>query len=415
MADRFTGDEDDRFSYDTYLDKLYVTNGVDPIQVKDHSSAFDDWAEAVSATYKCKSLAAFKNHLNMGSMIEAGVEYPQRFRWTDSAAVTFGGTAGSTEIEGEDEILQLRKLGTKLVIYKADSVVNVTHIGGSTVYRFDATIKRTGVLAMDLALEVGELHIFVASDNIYYYGGGSDPVPIGNAIKDEFYRILSDTYIGRAFSYYSPENQEAYFFIPSDGATSANYCWVYNIPTNVWYLQRKANMSAIGNYNTTAALTFGDAVGTFGAQTLTWGDRTFSSTAPIILYGTMDRLIGQIDETLVDDLGAAVDKIFDTPDFSAAKLPIQGDQAVRYTDNIKRWLRFAFEMKGSSADVYFSRDEGLTYSLIKSVTLTGVWKRYFLSIDVPADRIRFRVRNNAVAGAFYLRWYSVGVIGQSEV
>lgn len=414
-ADRMTGSEDNRISFDTYLDRHYYTNGVDPIQVKDHSGQYDDWAEAVSATYKCKVLVAFKNHLNMGSMIEGGVEYPQRFRWTDTGAVTFGGTAGSTETEGEDEIMQLRKLGTKLVIYKADSVVNVAHIGGSAVYRFDSTVKRNGVLAQDLALEVGELHIFVASDNIYYYGGGSDPVPIGNAIRDEFFRILSDVYVGRAFSYYSPENQEAYFFIPSDGATAANYCWIYNTVLNVWYRNIKPGMSAIGAYNTSAALTFGDAVGTFAAQTLTFGDRSFSSTAPIILYGTTGLLIGQIDETMVNDLTAAVDKIFDTPDFSAAKLPIIGDQPVHYTDNTKRWLRVAFEAKGSTVDVYHSRDEGNSYTNIKTITLTGAWKRYFVSIDIPAERIRFRFRNNVVDGAFYLRWYSVSVIGQSEV
>lgn len=412
---RMTGTEDNRFSFDTYLDKHYYTNGVDPIQVKDHSGFYDDWAEAVAAGYKCKVLASFKNHLNMGSMIEGGVEYPQRFRWTDSAAVTFGGTAGSTETEGEDEIMQLRKLGTKLVIYKSDSVVNVTHIGGNTVYRFDSTIRRTGVLAMDLALEVGELHIFVASDNIFYYGGGSDPVPIGAAIRDEFYRLLSDTSIARAFSYYSPENQEAYFFIPSDSATAANYCWIYNTVLNTWTRRIKTGMSAIGAYNTVSALTFGDAVGSFSAQTVTFGDRSFSSTAPIILYGTTAGLVGQFDETSVDDLTAAVDKIFDTPDFSAAKLPIQGDQAVRYTDNIKRWLRFAFEAKGSTVDILYSRDEGGSFNSIKTVTLTGSFKRYFVSIDIPADRLRFRFRNNVAGGAFYLRWYSVSVIGQSEV
>lgn len=414
-TDRCTGTEDNRWSVDTYLDKFYATNGIDPIQVKDHAGQFDDWAEAVAATYKCKVLVAFRNHLCMGSMIEAGVDYPQRFRWTDSGAVTFAGTAGSTETEGEDEIVNLVPLSSKLAIYKDDSVVMVTFIAGTTVFRFDRSLTRNGLLAKDLVIPVGELHMFVASDNIYYYAGGTDPIPVGDSIRDELYRVLSDVYISRAFSYYSPEKEEVYFFIPSDGATAANFIWVYSTKENVWSLRKKSAMSAIGSYSTQSALTFGDAVGTFGDQTLTFGDRSFSSTAPIVLLGTTSGFVGQIDETLLDDLSSAVDKIFDTYDFTAASIPVKSDEPVRYTDNTKRWLRFAFEAKGTAVDILYSKNEGNNFNSIKTVTLSGTWKRYFVSIDVPADRIRFRFRNNSVGGAFYLRWYSVSVIGQSEV
>jgi len=414
-VDRFTGTDSDRWSVTHYLDKFYATNGIDPIQVKDHSAEFDDWAEADAAGYKSKIILAFRNHLTMGNMIEGGIEFPQRYRWTDSGAVTFGGTAGSTETEGFDPILNVVSLGNKAVIYKGDSIVIVTFIGGSTVYRFDRTVTNTGVIAKDLVLSVGELHIFIASDDVYYYAGGSDPVPIGEPIRDELFRVISDTNVARAFSYYSPENQEAYFFIPSDTATAANYIWTYQVARNVWSLRKKSGLSAVGAFTTGSGLTFGDAVGTFGAQILTFGDRSLSSTAPIILYGTTDGVIGQIDPTTFDDLGNAIDKIFDTPDFTARQLPIEGDHAVRLTDNTKRWVRFAFEAKGTNVNILYSTNEGETFTTVRSRALTSRWKRYFVSVDVPADRIRFRLRVNEAEGAFYLRWYSVSVIGRSEV
>lgn len=414
-VDRHTGTADNRWSVDSFLDICFATNGVDPIQRKDHSGQFDDWAEAVTATYKCKQLRSYKDHLVMASMIEAGVEYPQRVRWTDSGADAFTGTAGSTETDGVDECLSLVTLGNKLACYKSDSIVMITHIGGNEVYRFDRNVTSTGVLAPDLALSIGELHIFVSSDNVYFYNGGTDPVPIGDPIRHELYRVLSDTYIYRAFSYYSPENQEAYFFIPCDGASAANYIWTYHVQENTWSLRKKENLSAVGAYNTVSALTFGDAVGTFGDQTLTFGDRTFSSTAPIILVGTTDGWVGQIDETLLDDLTVAIDKMFDTVDFTASSLPIPGDEPVHFTDNTKRWVRLAFEMRGTATTIYYSRDEGVSWTQVKTQTLTGTWKRYYASIDVPSERIRFRFRNNSVGGAFHLRWYSISVIGRSEV
>lgn len=415
MADRYTGDEDDRWSVDHYLDKFYATNGVDPITVKDHSAAFDDWAEAVSAGYKCRRLAAFRNHLVMGYMFESGTEYPQRTRWTDSGAVTFGGTAGSTETEGEDEIMNMVPLGNKLAYYKEDSVVLATHIGGSTVYRFDRPLTNSGVISGDLVVAVGELHIFVASDNIYFYAGGQDPVPVGDSIRAEFFRILSDSYIRRGFGYYSPENEEVYLCIPTDGATTPNVIWVLNTLDNTWTLRRKSGIMCIGSYNTVATTTFGDAVGTFGAQTLTFGDRGFSSTAPILLTGNSDRTILQIDETSVNDITSAIDKIYDTPDFTADSLTTPDNGPVHLTDHTKRWMRMAFEAKGTAVSVYFSRDGGSTFTLLQTKTLTSAWMRYTVSMDIPAERIRFRFRNASASGSFYIRYFTISVIGRSEV
>lgn len=415
MADRFTGTEANRWSVDHYLDKFYATNTVDPIMVKDHSTAFDDWAEAVSAGYKCRVLAAFRNHLCMGSMIEGGTDYPQRFRWTDSGAVTFGGTAGSTETEGKDEIIRLLPLNNRLAVYKEDSIVLVTHIGGSTVYRFDVGVRDNGLIAQDLALSLGDIHIFASSDNLFYYAGGSDPVAAGDLIRDEFYRIIEHQYVGRGFSYYSPENEEAYFFIPTDGASAANVCWVLNVKERSWAKWFKTGMTAIGPYNTTASVTFGDAVGTFGAQTTTFGDRAFSSTSPILLIGTTGLTIYKLDESTPNDDGSAVDRYYDTPDFTANGLTTPDNGPVIFTDAIKRWVRLAFEARGTGVDVYYSKDGGSTWILGKSVALNSAWTNHFVSFDVPSGRIRFRWRSNSVSATWYLRWFAPSVIGRSEV
>lgn len=415
MADRLTGAESDRWSVDKYLDRFYATNGVDYPTVKDHGTAFDDWAEAVTATYKCKTLASFRNHLCMGNMIEGGTDYPQRFRWTDSGAVTFGGTAGSTETEGSDSILRLKPLGNKLACYKVDGHVLVTHIGGSTVYRFDKPVTGGGILSMDLVCDFGEFHMYTTSDNMYIYGGGSDPVPFGDKIRDEFFRTMNDTYKDRAFMHYSVENEELYIFSPHDGATTANTIWVYHTDTNVWSKRTKDDMSAIGAAVAGAtAVTFGDAVGTFGSQTLTFGDRGLTGGAPILLMATSDGVIQKIDESLVSDLGAAVDKIWDSCDFTADRMPRVQDEPVRYTDNLKRWMRISFEARGTATSLYYSTDEGETWTLGKTYTLTALNKKYFWSIDIPSEKLRVRFRNNGATDSYYLRWLGVEAIGRGE-
>lgn len=414
-VDRFTGATTNRWSVDTYLDKFYATNGVDPIQVKDHSNAFDDWAEAVSSGYKCKTLAKFANHLVMGNMIESGTDYPQRIRWTDSADVVFTGTAGSTETDGEDGIQRLKVLGTRLACYKERSIVMITHIGGSTVYRFDRPITDKGILGMDYVCDYGELHIFTSSENIYLYGGGADATPIGDHIADEFFRILTNSSGEHGFMFYNKDADEVYLFEPTDAVEIPNIIWVFNVGLACWFKRAKTGLNAIGAYKSNATTTFGDAVGTFGAATTTFGDRGLTSGAPTVLLGLSDGTIVEMDYSTVDDVGAAILKRFETADFTADRLPVAEDNPVAYVDNTKRWLRLAYEAYGTALTGYYSTNEGASWNFIKTQSLGATYRKYFFSIDVPAEKIRFRFENNDVAGHFYLRWYSPSVIGGSEV
>lgn len=414
-VDRFTGTSGDRWSVSHYLDKFYATNGVDPIMVKDHSNNFDDWAEAVSASYKCRTLAAHADHLVMAYMIESGVEYPQRVRWTDSGAVTFGGTAGSTETNGEDACVRLKPLGARLACYKQNSIVMITHIGGSAVYRFDRPVTGRGILGLDYVCDFGDIHCYVSKENVWLYNGGADPKPIGDHIADEFFRLISDAYVSRGFMYYNAQAEEIYIFEPVEGQEYPTIIWTFHVDIAAWTRRDHSALSGMGGYLTNSALTFGDASFIFGAATITFGDRGLQSTAPVILVGASNGVTMVMDELVFDDLGTAVDKYFESPDMTAARLPILQDAPVRYTDNSKRWLRIAFEARGTSVDISYSTNEGVSYIAAKSVTLTDQYLRYFASIDVPAPRLRIRFRNNAVNGTFYLRWYSVSVIGKSEV
>lgn len=414
-VDRHTGTSTNRWSVAHHLDLFYATNGVDPIQRKDHSNNFDDWAEAVSASYKCRTLAAHADHLVMAYMIESGVEYPQRVRWTDSGAETFGGTAGSTETNGADACVALRPLGARLACYKQNSVVIITHIGGSTVYRFDRPVTGRGILGLDYVTDYGDLHCYVSKENVWIYDGGADPKPIGDPINDEFFRTISDAYVGNGFMYYNPQAEEIYIFTPTDGEEYANVIWTFHADLSAWSRRDHENMTAVGGYLTNSALTFGDADFTFGGATITFGDRGLQAIAPVILLGLSDGSTTVIDELTFSNQGAAITRYFDSPDITAARLPVQGDQPVRYTDNNKRWLRIAFEAKGSAIDIEYSTNEGLSYNSVKTVTLSNIYLRYFVSLDVSAPRLRVRFKNDDVAGSFYLRWYSVGVIGRSEV
>jgi hypothetical protein len=411
----YTGNTTNRWSVAQHIDLFYATNGVDAIQRKDHSGEFLDWAEAVTATYKCRTLAAHADHLVMAYMIEAGVEYPQRVRWTDSGGEVFTGSAGSTETNGSDACVRLKPLGARLACYKENSIVMITAIGGSTVYRFDRPVTGRGILGIDYVTDYGDIHAVTMQDNVYLYDGGSDPKPIGDGIKDEFFRLLTSSAGNYGFMFYDTAVEEIHIFEPADGNTTASYDWVFQASLATWTRRSFTGINAIGTWKTNTSLTFGTASGTFGGASTTFGYRGLGASAPLILAGTSAGTIVQISELVYDNLGAAITKRFDSPDFTAARLAIKADQPVRYIDNRKRWMRMAYEAKGSSITIGYSSDDGQTWNTLKTQTLTNLYKRYFISFDISSEKIRFRFENSSVAGNFYLRWYSVSVIGASEV
>ena len=415
-ADRYTGTDADLWSVTTYLDKFYATNGVDAIQEKDHSLDFDDFASAVAAGFKAKIIDEFRNHLILVNTIEAGVEFPQRYRWTDSASTSFvAGTAGSTEIDGEDFIIALGKSGTRHIIYKEDSIAVASFIGGNTVFRFDVQITSTGLLAQNLRAAINENEAFVSKENVYLYAGGRELVAIGDEIREEMFRIISDSEATKSWMYYDKHKQELYIGMVTETDVYPNTIWIWQRDRKVWSRRNRADITALGTFSTTQGITYGQAIGTYGVQTGQYGNRTASSLSPIIVGASSSGQVFTIDETTTDDLGVLVDKIFDSPDLVAQNLPLLGNEAVAFTGNTKMWMGLAFEALGDEVEVYFSVDSGNTFILLQTVALTGFFEPYYISTHINSERLRYRFRNKTLGGVLQIRWYAPYVIGRSRI
>jgi len=404
----FTGDEDDVFTADYYpaTDRFYWTNYVDSIQEWDGTTA-----RAVNlytaATLRARVVRTFQNHLNFYDCVDGGTVVRQRVKWTDAAVTTLtGGTSGSADLrDGSDWVLNAVQLGSKMAIYKERSIVIQEHVGGSIVYRFTTKITGIGLAAERCVADLGGEHIFLGSDlNVYRFDGGPDIVPIGDEIQSELRATVDATNGSRSFMHIVEELNEVWLCIVETGDTLPDRIYKWNFIDKTWSTDSLAHAAgAMGYYRRTSTTSWNNAAGTWDSQVARWDDRTFSTNAPTNLMGSSVGKLTEWSQNQFNDDGSTMDVIFDTPDLTS------GDN---YTRTFRRYFDFNFEAKGTAVDVYYSTDEGATYVLLETVTLTGNWTRYNVECDLTYQKVRFRLRNNVSNGQLNARSFEIGYVDQ---
>jgi hypothetical protein len=71
-----------------------------------------------------------------------------------------------------------------------------------------------------------------------------------------------------------------------------------------------------------------------------------------------------------------------------------------------RWQEIELELRGTSVDVQYSTDGGLTFTDIETLTLTPTFDTYRVFFDTTSDRMRIRLRSDGT-DAFELQWLRV--------
>jgi len=155
-----------------------------------------------------------------------------------------------------------------------------------------------------------------------------------------------------------------------------------------------------------------------GEQTTTYGDRGLAAGAPITLAGTKDGLVVKQATLTIDIRGVAEDTSFETVDFAMlGKADPDNKIPDFYTRNFKRWQRFRIELTGTTIDVSYSIDGGVTFIsplVWQTIALTETFRVYDFNLDVASKEIRFRVRNNTLCGNFQCRYYGVDAYIEEE-
>lgn len=156
--------------------------------------------------------------------------------WTPAAA-TECGNLSLTSTPGS--IRALRRLGDNVVAYKGRSMYLGT-FQPQILWGFQEISGTVGAVSHEAVVPIvtkagGAAHIFMASDDFYYFDG-SRPVPIGSPVKTWFFERLNDNFSDKVAALHDPVKSLIYWFYPSTSSMdgSLNACIVYNYRADKW-------------------------------------------------------------------------------------------------------------------------------------------------------------------------------------
>jgi len=224
-----------------------------------------------STEWRCQFIAAYRYYLVALNMTETDVNYPHKFRWSNSAQegdlptewiATLTNDAGD-DILGESAgvIIGGAVVRDSLYIVKEDAIYSLSWIGGQYVMRSDQLKGGIGTrIARGFAPAMGGLIVFTTSDCLYFDGQNATSLvdmrirrTLFGAISEELWE-LSQVYVREATSQ---------IFISGAGAGALNLSdsFVYNYEEKTWGHRRLVNSYGLDTILVTDA-----------TSTLTWDE-----------------------------------------------------------------------------------------------------------------------------------------------
>lgn len=238
----WSGDEEDIHSIAIPTDAttneklLCVTNGVDNIQKWDGGVLSDYLQDLGGAPNKARYLHYFYDTLTLGWVIDTGVDYPQTIEVADRTLPESWPHTGMWNLaDGDDEIVGMERLQTRLIIYKEHSITEAysTNDASNPLEFNERKIANFGTPSIRTICNFGDYHLFMGWETIYYYNGISI-TDIGEDIADYMFRNISPEKIKQSFAVMIDELGLYCLFITESGYSYPNMVYIYNVKYKSW-------------------------------------------------------------------------------------------------------------------------------------------------------------------------------------
>ena len=162
-------------------------------------------------------------------------------------------------MDSPGDIRALRRLGNDVVAYKERSMYIGRYVGAPMVWTWIQIPGEIGTPSAESVVNIGTSHIFVGFEDIYLFDG-SRPQPIGQKIKQWFFRSVNPSYRHKIVGSHDRARSLVRFHYPSLASTGdLDACLVYHYPTGRWGTEDMAIEAAV-EY-TSAGVTY-DSLGT---------------------------------------------------------------------------------------------------------------------------------------------------------
>lgn len=411
----WTGDEDDYVDYaigiETSGRTLIVTNGRDSLIQWDGSGLFETFTPTLSGFVTCRTVEIFYDSLWLGNILTASNE-PQLLAWSEEADFddfTAEGSGNALITDAKGAIQKLLKLGDRLVVYAEDSIGTAINVGGDVQFAFEQLIQGTRLLSGRAIVNLGPYHLFASQENFYLYDGSRMIRPIGDAVHKIFREEVALAEATKVHAFHDFVRREVYWTILTSASEHVIYLLeydVYEIENLKWTRHVFADRPTVfGFFSRDASLKWNSpqiASEDWNTLAQSWNAGSFKDDFPVRVFGNSAGEVFLYDGTVLTDDGGAISARWDSKDFVVPEV---------YRSLHGRWIEIEIELRGTGVDVYYSLDNGSTFFLQQSLTLTSEWTMMKVYLDKVSRSFRVSLRNTASTGWFELRFLRVWLRG----
>jgi hypothetical protein len=228
-----------QFDFETFLNKVYMTNGVDLPLVWDGAGTSSLTTMAVPTNLTdAKYIRLYNNYLFLGNVIVDNVNHNSRIYWSN---IKDAGTWTAThfiDVSKDDgqEITGLRVLTDRLVIFKTRSIYVLQFTGDSDIPFIlpggGKTNSAVGCVAPFSIQEVENGLVFLSYDGFYYFDGNNS-FKISDRISSTI-DGLANTNLSSARSLVQKSKNRYMCAVTSSGQTENDRVLVWDYFLNAW-------------------------------------------------------------------------------------------------------------------------------------------------------------------------------------
>lgn len=183
-------------------------------------------------------------HIVTASTFDGEYQLKQTLDFSDAGEVDLWNNIFYDLLDSPDEIVGVKKLQTRLIIYKKNSISEAyPNPTGGNSDPFDIIQNKIsiGTPSIRTVVDFGDYHIFYGWDNFYIFDGAS-VIPIGTDIINDLNSGLNREFANRAFSF-AIKNKNLYICVVpfGFGQEVPNRAYIFNYFDKTWAIWHFSN------------------------------------------------------------------------------------------------------------------------------------------------------------------------------
>jgi hypothetical protein len=353
----------------------------------------------ITAVYKPRFVWNFHNRLLLGGTYEGSNYYPWRIRGSNIQDMDLFVSTDYWDLIDNDisPITAGDHLGFYLTIYKGNSIVKGSYIGGTSIFTF-ATAWKSGTFAGRTVQSFKEKHYLMGADDVHVWDGNTlesitfDKESGQYRTRNQIFSALNQNQLNKCFGSFYPRFQEYWLWVPKSGETNPSSVYIYSVLLGIWYYFEFTATTCTGSFHSESGATIDELIGTIDDQNWRLDDVSLEGTTQSLLIAPAAGQVNMMDDKMSLDggywdadetwvSGTAISTRLITRDFIYSKL-----------HQYERTERLIFEALGVTVDVSYNADysiDPLGFHQEETLTLDGAYvKRYYFP-DAVTEKIRF--------------------------